>query len=248
MELKSDLIQKYRQTINTRYQYKNIKDDENLPAFFTKTKADELRNFFLDNLYPEIERRKSLDAAFERLSGYVNHPAKIWGILGNLTSAIFKFGILFPKAIVAGIETLKTHTEARNFETKLLEAAQARKLKSPITEEQLLSCIADLQAEDIERFLNSLRNLFLAITNTKMLEKTILILKDVAEQMGKHKSTYDQDDINAILLGVEILTKGNVLMKQYNDSEKRAIVDFVAYNEMKFVRDTKALFSQNIDN
>lgn len=244
MELKSELIEQYRETIKERYQFKSIKKDENLPSFFTKEKADELLYFFLDNLYPEVEKRESLDAAFERLAGYVNQPKKIWGILGNLTAAIFKFGIQFPKAVVAGIETLKTHTEARNFEAKLLNAAEYRKLKSPITREDLLLCIADLEEEDIRAFLDSLQNLFLSIANTKMLEKTILILKDVATQMEKHKSTYGKEDIDAILLGVEILEKGNELMKQYSDSEKKEIVDFVAYNEMKFVKATKKLFSK----
>jgi hypothetical protein len=244
-KLKLSLIERYRETIDERYSFNNIKNDTKLPKFFTQAKADELRIFFLQNLYPEPKKREELDAAFARLEGYVNDPAKIWGILGSLTTAIFRFGILFPKAIKAGIETLHTHTTARNFEQMLLDAANKRNLKPPVSKSQLLECIADIPEKKIKQFIDELGNLFLNITDTKMLEKTISILEDVAENMKHQNKTYDDSDVHAIMLGVNILKKGNELMKQYNEDEKKAIVDFVAYNELKFVNAIKAANKKN---
>lgn len=239
-KLKLSLIERYRETIDERYSFDNIKADKKLPIFFTQSKADELRSFFLQNLYPEAKKREELDAAFARLEGYVNDSAKIWGILGSLTAAIFRFGIQFPKAIKAGIETLHTHTTARNFEQMLLNAALKRKLKPPVTQAQLFDCITDIPEKKIKQFIDELGNLFLIITDTKMLEKTIGILEDVAAKMKTHTKTYDESDVHAIMLGVNILKKGNELMKQYSEEEKKAIVDFVAYNELKFVNAIKA--------
>ncbi|MBX2901969.1 MAG: hypothetical protein KF872_00340 [Chitinophagales bacterium] len=244
-KLKLSLIERYRETIHARYQFSQIKDNKNLPDFFTQEKADELRNFFLQNLYPDINKRQELDAAFARLESYVNDPAKIWGILGNLTAAIFRFGILFPKAIKAGIETLHTHTAARNFEELLLQTALKQNLTAPVTEAQLLQCIADLPQKKIQQFIDELCNLFLIITDTKMLEKTIGILEDVATRMKANTKTYDKNDVQAILLGANILKMGKELMQQYNDHEKKAIVEFIAQTETKFINNIKSSTTKN---
>jgi hypothetical protein len=233
--LKLHLIDSYRQTIDHRYRFENIQQHDPLPAFFTQEKANELRNFFLENLYPDSKKREELDAAFSRLESYVSEPAKVWGILGSLTTAIFRFGIQFPKALKVGIETLQTHTTARNFEQMLLEAALKRNLQPPVSEEQLLQCIADLPKEKIHRFIEELSNLFLLITDTSLLRKTIGILEDVAQRMKNQPKTYDDTDINAIMLGINILKKGCELMEKYSDEEKQVIVDFIAQNEYKFI-------------
>lgn len=239
-ELKLSLIERYRETIKERYRFEKIKDDKQLPSFFTQEVLDELRDFFLDNLYPDEKRRKTLDASFKRLASYINNPLKIWGILGSLTSAIFTFGTLFPKAVFAGIETLHTHTIARNFEEMLLAAATQRNLKPPINDSELKQCIANLPEKDILTFVEKLSSLFTMITDTKMLDKTIKILNNVADKMKSQPNTYDKEDVQAILLGVDILERGSVLMLQFSEAEKLELVNFVAYIEMKFVNSVRA--------
>ncbi|MCS6819394.1 MAG: hypothetical protein RMJ53_09420 [Chitinophagales bacterium] len=238
-KLKQSLIERYRETIDARYQFDAIAQDKKFPAIFNRKQADELRTFFLENLYPDPQKRAKLDAAFERLEGYIKEPAKIWGILGNLTSAIFRYGFMFPKAIKAAIETLHTHNTARSFEALLVEAAQKRNIKDTVSEDQLLLCIADLPPERIEQFIDDLSNLFLIISDTAMLEKTISILEDVAAKMRSRKDLYDKNDVEAIMLGAEILKKGNLIMKQYNEEQKKMIVEFIAYNERKFVENSR---------
>ncbi len=240
-QLKNELITLYRNSIYKRYDYENVKNDPRLPAHFTKKMADELLSFFLDNLYTEPAKRDKLDEAFARLESYTSDPAKIWGLMGNLTSAVFRFGFHFPKAIKAGIKTLETHTAASRFESLLMDAAKTMKLKTPISDEQFLKCLASLPEKQLKGFVDDLAELFLMITDTVLLEKIISILYDVHAEMKLQKDTYDKQDLAAIQLGIDVLSAGNQLMSKYDKKTKQDIVDFVAYSELKFIKNLKKM-------
>jgi hypothetical protein len=237
--LKNELIILYRNSIHKRYDFEKVKKDPRLPKKFNKKMSNDLLNFFLENLYTEPEKREHLDAAFARLESYTSNPSKIWGLLGNLTSAIFRFGFHFPKAIKAGIKTLETHTAASRFEAELMKAAKKKKFKSPITEDQFMQCLAAIPTKQLEDFVADLGALFLMITDTVLLEKIISILYDVHAEMKVQKKTYDKQDLAAIQLGIDVLTAGNALMSSYDKTTKKEIVDFVAYSELKFIGELK---------
>jgi hypothetical protein len=131
-ELKNHMIDLYRESINKRYTFENIKKDPNLPKSFTKQTVDELRDFFLENLYSSPSEREKLDKAFLQLESYVSHPSKVFGLLGNLASAVFEFGFHLPQAIHTGSVTLRTHAAARKFENDLLAIAEAKNFPIPL--------------------------------------------------------------------------------------------------------------------
>jgi hypothetical protein len=79
-ELRNHLIEKYRESIFKRYDFKKIKKDPMLPKGFDEKVANELRAFFLDSLYSSPQEREKLDAAFAQLESYVNNPSKITGL------------------------------------------------------------------------------------------------------------------------------------------------------------------------
>jgi len=234
-ELKDHLIIKYRESITQRYDYDTIKNDPNLPMSFTRETVDEMRNFFLDNLYSMPKEREKLDAAFKQLESYVSNPAKVWGLLGNVAAAIFEFGFHFPSALRTGIVSLQTHTSARNFEANLLQAAVDRKYKAPLTEAQFHECLAALPKEQVNTFIDELTELFKSISDTTLLEKTIHILKNVLKRMGEKKDLYGPDDRSAIQLGINILNKGYKLLSQYDETTKKDIVEYITYSETKFL-------------
>lgn len=237
--LKNDLINLYRQSISARYDYEKIKKDPKLPKAFTKELTQELLDFFLNNLYTEPKKRDKLDAAFARLESYTSDPAKIWGIMGNLTSAIFRFGFHFPKAIKAGIRTLETHTAASKFESLLIDAAIKHNYAPPLNEGEFMACLSSLPTKQLQGFVDDLGELFLMITDTVLLEKIIAILVDVHDEMKRHTETYDKQDLAAIQLGIDVLTAGNNLMKKYDEDTKAGIVEYVKYSELKFIRSLK---------
>lgn len=238
-ELKNHIIDLYRESINKRYTFENIKKDPNLPKSFTKETVDELRDFFLDNLYSSPKERDKLDKAFQQLESYVSHPSKVFGLVGNLASAIFEFGFHLPQAIHTGSVTLRTHSAARHFENDLLAVAESKNFPIPFTEEQFNECLAALPYEQIEQFIVELTDLFKSISDTFVLDKTISILGRVLSKMKQKTDTYGQDDFDAIQLGIDILSHGKVLLSKYDDTLKEDIVTFITYSETKFLKSLK---------
>lgn len=234
--LRNELIVKYRKSISERYDFDKLQDDPKLPKGFTREIIEELRDFFLENLYSAPKEREKLDAAFKQLETYVAHPTKIWGLLGNMVSAIFQFGMHFPSAIKIGLSSLKTHTSARQFEDMLLQGAIDKGFKAPMTEEQFYEAMATIPTENLKAFVDDLVELFGAITDEVMLEKTISILNGVLGRMREKKELYGPEDRDAIQLGVDILTKGDNLLSKLTPKMKKDLVQYVAYMELDFIK------------
>ena len=233
--LKNELIVKYRQSIAERYDFDKLKDDPKLPKGFTRETINELRDFFLDNLYSAPKKREKLDAAFTQLETYVAHPSKIWGLLGNMVSAIFEFGTHFPAAIKIGLASLRTHTSARQFEEMLLQGAHDKGYTAPMTDEQFYDAMATIPTENLHSFVNDLVELFGAITDEVMLQKTISILNGVLGRMKEKKNLYGSADIDAIQLGVDILTEGDKLLGKLTPKMKKDLINYVSQLELQFI-------------
>ncbi len=234
--LRNELIVKYRASIAERYNFDKLENDPKLPEGFTRDTIDQLRDFFLENLYSAPKEREKLDAAFKQLETYVAHPTKIWGLLGNMLSAIFEFGTHFPAAIKIGLSSLKTHTSARQFEEMLLQGAKDKGFGAPMTEEQFYEAMATIPTENLQTFVDDLVTLFSAITDEVMLHKTISILKGVLTRMKEKKNVYGKADVDAIQLGVDILTKGDNLLSKLSPKMKKDLVQYVAYMELEFIK------------
>lgn len=234
--LKNHLIEKYRESIATRYDYANVKKSPFKPKGFNEKVVTELRTFFLDSLYSAPVEREKLDAAFSQLESYVSNPSKITGVIGSLASAIFQFGFHLPAAIKTGMDTLETHTAARKFENELLNIAVKKKFKVPLTDEQFRYCLASLPEEQVTHFINVLVDLFHHISDDVIMEKTINILNSVLHRMKERSDIYGKADLDAIQLGIDILNQGRNLLLKYDDEMKKGIVDFVQQSEMEFMR------------
>ena len=92
----TDIINKFREMVSNRYAYNDLKDRFDLPSKINESIILEIKAYFLESIYPEAAKRKELEDAFAGLGSYVKSPRKIWGLLGNMSKAIFKFGRQFP--------------------------------------------------------------------------------------------------------------------------------------------------------
>lgn len=233
--MKHHLINKYREVVAARYDYKEIKKSVKIPKGITSSMINTLRNYFLTNLYPESVQREKLDAAFTELENYMMHPSKIWNLLGNITSAVFRFGFQFPAAVKAGIVSMEAYTSAKHFENTLTHAALDKGYTIPLTDEEFYSCLTAIPKADLEKFISELEHLFASFTNTELLEKTISIMNDVVVKMKSKSDIYGPSEVEAIELGIDIMQKGLELFKTYDDETKQAILDFVTNNERDFL-------------
>ncbi len=226
------MIDKYRAMVAERYNYEIVKDT--LPPGIDESVTNDLRHYFLTYLYPPAAERKALDEAFQHLENYVGHPAKVWGILGNLAGAIFRFGGMLIDALKAGLVSLETHVAAKKFEDELYKAAMKFGYTAPLTDEQFHNCMVHIERRKIERFIEDLGKLFTAMSNTKLLGKTLEILDDVVKKMESKPRIYTKEEVDGIKLGISVLSNGYELFKQYPDPVKKMVVAYIVQREREF--------------
>ena len=235
IELKDHLIDKYRQLVAERYDYELIKDD--LPDNVGQQEVEDLRYYFLHYLYPEPHERRELDEAFSYLENYVTQPSKVWGILGNLAGAVFRFGSMLIDALKAGLVSLDAHISAKRFEEDLYLAAMRHDFAIPLTDAQFKECMRSIERRRVERFIDDIGKLFTSMSNTRLLAKTIDIMHDVVAKMERRKRIYTADEVAGIKLGINILQKGYELFKDYPEQTKKAVVAFIVAQEHQFTEE-----------
>ncbi len=234
--LKYHIINKYRDLISRRYE-DMIKNIHQTNLNLSPDVAHEIKDFFLENVYPEPSQRRRLDAAFAELAKFTTNPALIWGLLGSLPVAIFQFGAQLPAAIRAGLTSLQAYTSAIGFEEAMLKTAIEKGYTAPLTDEQFLDCIKSLPRKNLDTFINEASTLFLVISDTTLLSKTINIMKDVLRRMKSKPAIYTSDQADAIQMGLDLMEKGYELLEPYAADTRKDIISFITESEMKFINE-----------
>jgi len=231
----ADIINKFREMISRRYQYAELKERFDLPATVDEAVITEIREYFLQTIYPEASQRLILEEAFAELAGYMRQPRKIWGLFGNMAGAVFRFGRHFVAALRAGMASLDSFIGAKKFERSMADLANKLGLEKPMTDDGFEECLYQLPREEVETFIHDVKNLFGAMVNTKLLEKTLHILDDVVVTMEKHPQTYPAADIDGIRLGRSLLQGGHDIFMKYDDATKQDMIALIHKNELWFV-------------
>ncbi len=231
------IINKFREMISKRYEYDDLKKRFDMPDSVTPEIIENIKNYFLTTIYPPAVERKQLEEAFKNLGGYVRSPKKIWGLFGDMTRAIFKFGRHFMSALRAGIDSLNSFIGAKNFETNMAEIANRNGILPPMSDEEFEDTLYQLPREDIEKFIGDVRSLFKAMIDTELLKKTLGILDHVIQTMVHKPNVFPKEDVDGIRLGRSLLQRGYDLFLTMDESVKHAVVDIIYKNEMWFVND-----------
>ncbi len=231
----NDIINKFRDIVAQRYEFDYLKRQfPDLPESLNEALIKEIKTYFLESIYPPAAKRKELEDAFAGLGSYVRSPKKIWGLLGNMSAALFKFGRQFPTALKAGMAGLSAFHGAKDFEAKMADQAIKDNISLPISDEAFEITMTHLAKKDIENFIKDVKDLFKIMTNTKLISKTILILDSVVETMKKKSHVYPQKEVDGILLGKDILVKGYELFSKHDEKVKQLMVDYIYKNEMQY--------------
>ena len=226
------IIIKFREMVTKRYHFEDLKKRFDLPENISEAVIDDIRTYFLGSIYPPPVERRALEDAFGSLANYVKSPRKIWGLLGNMTKAVFKFGRQFPTALKAGLAGLDAFVGAQDFENKMAQTGSEANLVDSISDEDFERTMASLPRKDIENFIKDVKSLFKIMTDTKLTSKTLEILDNVVETMRRKPNIYPKEEVDGILLGRSILEKGIDLFAQYNEETRALMVDTIYKNEI----------------
>lgn len=224
---KKEIIIGYRKVIDERYSYDNLKQFSDLPTSFTKERIDLFKDYFLNYLYPEPLKREELDDAFESLDNYIKHPEKLFPILKDSTSLIFKYGRHLPKILRAGLKALQAFRTANRFELRLVGQAMQNKIQPPYDKEMIYKLIGALKLEEIEEFIQGSESLFDTLHDRKLVAKIKEIVIHLLEKMRKKPQVYSPVEIRGLEIGYDIIKEGDVLFEMLSKEEQELVLSFI---------------------
>ncbi|HQG38138.1 MAG TPA: hypothetical protein PLK15_03335 [Chitinophagales bacterium] len=229
------IIEKFREMVEKRYEFNGLKQRFELPEAIDETVILEIKNYFLTTIYPPAQERKELEEAFRDLADYIKQPRQMWNLFGDMARAVFKFGRHFMAAFRAGIDSLDSFLGAKKFEAGMTAIANKNGIIPPISDDDFEDTLYQLPREDIEKFIQDVKNLFGAMVNTVLLSKTLDILDHVIRTMESKPKVFPQKEVAGIKLGRRLLQKGYDLFSKYDEATKKMIVDIIYKNEMWYV-------------
>lgn len=235
VEILEEVIIGYRKLIDHRYEYDNISQQYQVPASFDKERVELFKNYFLDYMYPSPDKRGELNEAFESLDSYVKNPEKLLRILLDSGRLIFRFGRKLPKILNAGMKALKSFTSASKFEKKLVDSAIALEIDPPFDKEEIVLLIKELPEKDIRNFIANNEALFDLLHDRKLMKQIVEVLDHLHKSMAKRPDLFSKAEINGLKVGLEMVSKGDLLFAELDKADQQVVFDFITKMESDFL-------------
>lgn len=232
-----EIIQAYRITIYERYQFQDIKKHYDIPETINEETVNQLRDYFLNYIYPEASQRKELNEAFDSLDDYIKHPHKLIGILSDAIKLVFKYGIHLPKILSAGFDAMKTFQAATKFENNLVKEAINNKIEAPFDEKKINALIKLLSRQEIEEFIQISESLFEILHDRVLIEKIKEVIEYLIAVMKRNETLYTQNQIQGLEIGYEMIIEGDKLFNKLSKED-----------QLSFVILIKKIENDNLDN
>lgn len=225
-EVLNGIIIGYRKVLKHRYQFKKIQSTYDLPAYLTEARINAFRDYFLDSVYPDLNKRRELDEAFQSLDTYIKKPEKLARLLLDSTKLLFKYGRHLPKIMKAGIKALQSFRAATQFEQQLVKAALTTKMPPPYSISDINSLIKTLSPAAIDKFIENNKALFGTMKDRKLVGKIIEIVEHLIGKMEERPALYSSKEIKGLEIGRDIIKKGAQLFEQLSQKELEEVLAF----------------------
>lgn len=231
------IITAYRQLIFERYQYEYLHDKHDLPTSFDKDKVDRFRSYFLNNIYPDVQKRNELNEAFESLDSYIKQPEKLLRLLMDSAGLLFKYGRHLPKILTAGLKAMRSFRAATTFENQLVGQAKQLALLPPYTADTMNTLLRSLDRKEMDYFVDQSKSLFEILHDRELVIKIKDIVSHLIVRMKKQPKYYSETEVNGLELGKDIIVKGDTLFTELTTEDKFHIFEFVINLEAEVIED-----------
>jgi hypothetical protein len=226
-EVLEGIIEGYRNTIYERYQYQNIKDKYGVPESINEETVNQLRNYFLNYIYPEFNRREELNEAFKSLDNYIKYPQNLLIILLDAFKLIFNYGGHLPKILNTGLKAMKSFRAAANFENNLVDEAIKNKMEAPYDRAKINKLIKLLSRKEIEKFIEISQSLFEILHDRIQIEKIKEIIQYLIHVMRKNEESYTLSQIRGLEIGLEMINEGDKLFNQLTKEDQQNLIHVI---------------------
>jgi hypothetical protein len=223
--LKEAIIAFYRQELEDRYQLSNVRRFEEFSSVADE-RIDQLRAYFMQRIYPPVEQRAELDFAIDHLGGVLRSPKRMRPLLGVALTTIWKMGSRLPAAVSAGLSTVDAYRESRKLENYLLAYALEQKLRLADTRDRanMVRLIAGVPEADVKRLIYDILALFKALSNVPMLKSAVELMDLFIKTMKANPSYFNQQDLDGVQLGREIVQGGLNLFEQTSPRDLAQVI------------------------
>jgi hypothetical protein len=222
-----EIIEGYRNTIYQRYQYHNIKDTYGIPESINEETVNQLRDYFLNYMYPESDTRAELNEAFKSLDNYIKHPQKLLRILLDATKLIFRYGRHLPKILNSGLNAMKTFSVATDFENNLVDEAIKNKVEAPYDQLKIDGLIKLLSRKEIEKFIENSESLFEILHDKILIEKIKEVIQYLIGVMSEKEEAYELSQIKGLEIGFEMINEGCKLFNRLTKEDQRNLINLI---------------------
>lgn len=226
-EILDGVIIGFRNLINGRYQFENIRSQYDIPESFNEDRIERYRHFFLDQVYPHPEKRELLDEAFRSLDNYLTHPDKLVRILLDSFAVVLKHGRSIPRLMGAGMKAFRSFRIATEFEEKLVRKAKSSGKLPPYSEDDINSFIKSLRRKEIDEFIVNTKALLELLYDRALVREIIVMINELIFKMKKSRRTYSDAEIGGLEIGLEMLNEGNKLFDELSREDQLRIFDII---------------------
>jgi hypothetical protein len=239
-EVLAAIINGYREVVKKRYEYEALQEKYELPASFTKERVELFSSYFLEYIYPNLEKRAELEEAFDSLDDYIKQPSKLLRILLDSGRLLFKYGRHLPKILKAGLKALNSFRTATQFENKLVQKAQALEVEMPYSTETINQLISALPRYELETFIDNSQALFETLHDRVLVQKILEIVAYLIAKMKEKPDVYTPMDIKGLAIGQAIIKNGDALFNQLTKEDQAIIFDVIIKIERDVLTDLYA--------
>lgn len=223
----------YRDELRRRYQLINIRRFEEFSGIKDK-QITVLRDFFLDQIYPELERRKKLDDSFDRLGDMLKSPSRMAPLLSAALTSLWRMGTKIPAAITAGRSAIDAYLKTREMEACLVKSAEKLKLRPKDINERarMVALIQGVPEKQVLTLISDILALFRSLANVEILKVAVAFMEQCEGVMKKRTDLYSEEDLEGFSMGLELLRGGLDLFLKLDPKELQAIIEGIERVEL----------------
>ena len=239
--LLNEIIIGYRNLIEERYQYNQLKQKYDFPETINEEVVLNIKHYFLTYIYPDLEKRSELNEAFNTLDDFIKHPEKLLNLVLPSLKLLFTHGRHLPKIFNAGLKAMKSFRGATKFEKAIVLKAQQENNKPPFTTPKINALMQLLPYDEIEEFMKNTETFFNIIYDKELVEKIKEIIQFLISKMKDKPKIFTEKEIIGLSLALETIAKGEEMLNKLTPKDQEILIGFVLQIEQDYM---KALFNK----